>query len=319
MNPKISIIIPIYNVDKYLEKCLDSILNQTFKDFEVILVNDGSTDNSDIIIDRYSKLDNRLKAIHQKNGGVSHARNVGVKASKGEYIGFVDPDDWIYEDMFMNLYEVAISTNSDIVVCRHYRQVDGQIINKDEESEYIKEMNNKDGMKELFKGQLYRFALWNKLFIRHLFDEIEFPEGRIHEDLSTTYKLFSKARKITYTNYSGYVYVKRENSILTTKFNKERLQSFIAWEEILEFMKKYYNDIYYIVISCYTYWSIDNMYYVLQQISNSKKEYLYIIQKSLRKNYKDILRNRTLSIKYKLLTLMICLDIRLILLMHNLK
>lgn len=116
--PKISIIVPIYNVEKYIEKCIQSILNQTFSDFELILVNDGSTDSCGEICDKYKKLDDRIIVIHKVNGGLSSARNAGIDIARGEYIGFIDSDDYIHEKMYEILYNNAITYNSDIVICK---------------------------------------------------------------------------------------------------------------------------------------------------------------------------------------------------------
>lgn len=199
MSAIISIIVPIYNVDNYLEKCIDSILNQALEEFELVLVNDGSTDNSGAICDKYSNKDERVKVIHKKNGGVSSARNVGIKNANGDYIGFVDPDDYVDIDMYKKLYELCIKSNSDIAICKLGREINGNIINKSDD-EGLLELNNLEGMRELFKGELYRFSLCNKLFNKKCFENIKFPEGRIHEDLSTTYKLFANSNKSIYTN-----------------------------------------------------------------------------------------------------------------------
>ena len=129
MDPIISIIVPIYNVGKYLPKCIESILNQTFKNFELILVNDGSTDNSGVVCDDYEKKDTRIKIIHKSNGGVSSARNAGLYVAKGEYIGFVDPDDYIDKNMYEKLYRLCIDNNSDIAICRFNREINGKIQN----------------------------------------------------------------------------------------------------------------------------------------------------------------------------------------------
>ena len=117
MNPKISIIVPIYNVEKYLPKCIDSIINQTLENIEIILVNDGSTDSCAEIIESYANKDNRIKVIHKKNGGQSSARNMGLDIAKGEYIGFVDSDDWLHYDMYENMYKSIKKVNSDLCVC----------------------------------------------------------------------------------------------------------------------------------------------------------------------------------------------------------
>ena len=301
MDPIISIIVPIYNVGKYLPKCIESILNQTFKNFELILVNDGSTDNSGVVCDDYAKKDTRIKIIHKSNGGVSSARNAGLYVAKGEYIGFVDPDDYIDKNMYEKLYRLCIDNNSDIAICRFNREINGKIQNK-ESTEEIIELNNMEAMNELFKGNLYRFSLCNKLFSKKCFNDVLFPEGRIHEDLSTTYKLFANSKKAVYIDYYGYIYVKRENSILTSTYNEKRLQAFIAWDEIIEFIDKNYYEIIEQVIATFTYWCVDNILYILNQVNNSKKKnnYLNIIQKYTTKYYIYIKRNNILSRSYKL-------------------
>lgn len=301
MDPIISIIVPIYNVGKYLPKCIESILNQTFKNFELILVNDGSTDNSGVVCDDYEKKDTRIKIIHKSNGGVSSARNAGLYVAKGEYIGFVDPDDYIDKNMYEKLYRLCIDNNSDIAICRFNREINGKIQNK-ESTEEIIELNNMEAMNELFKGNLYRFSLCNKLFSKKCFNDVLFPEERIHEDLSTTYKLFANSKKAVYINYCGYIYVRRENSILTSTYNEKRLQAFIAWDEIIEFIDKNYYEIIEQVIATFTYWCVDNILYILNQVNNSKKKnnYLNIIQKYTTKYYIYIKRNNILSRSYKL-------------------
>lgn len=198
----ISIIVPIYNVEKYLPRCIGSILNQNFEEFELILVNDGSTDNSGKICDIYAKKDKRIKVIHKKNGGVSSARNSGIRAATGEYIGFVDPDDYIDKNMYTNLYELCEENNCDIGICKLGREIDGNLLNYNRE-EKILELNKIEAMKELFKGELYRFSLCNKIYKRKCFKDVIFPEGRIHEDLATTYKLFANSNKAIYTSYAG--------------------------------------------------------------------------------------------------------------------
>ena len=301
MDPIISIIVPIYNVGKYLPKCIESILNQTFKNFELILVNDGSTDNSGVVCDDYAKKDTRIKVIHKYNGGLSSARNAGLYVAKGEYIGFVDPDDYIDKNMYEKLYRLCIDNNSDIAICRFNREINGKIQNK-ESTEEIIELNNMEAMNELFKGNLYRFSLCNKLFSKKCFNDVLFPEERIHEDLSTTYKLFANSKKAVYINYCGYIYVRRENSILTSTYNEKRLQAFIAWDEIIEFIDKNYYEIIDQVIATFTYWCIDNISYILSQVNNSdeKKRYLNIIKKYTIKYYIHIKRSIILSRSYKL-------------------
>ena len=306
MAVKVSIIVPVYNVEKYIDKCINSILNQTFKDFELILVDDGSTDSSGDICDKYREIDDRVIVIHKENGGLSSARNIGLKYSKGQYIGFIDGDDYVEKDMYKKLYSVCKDNNCEISICKFGHEVDGKYIGT-QEDEYIKIMNNYEGMEELFRGVLYRVSSCNKLYKATIFKDITFPEGRIHEDLSTTYKLFSNANKVAYINYAGYIYVKRSNSILTSKYNKKRLDAFIGWNEILDFINRRYPKLKNIVYSCYTYACIDHMYYILNQVQdkNEKRELLNVIKKNLNMYYSDILKNKIITIKYKLLISML--------------
>ena len=306
MNPAISIVIPVYNLESYLRTCLNSILAQTFTNFEVIVVNDGSSDKSGEICEEYRVKDHRIKVIQQEYGGVSSARNNGLKAAHGQYIGFVDGDDRIDPTMYKRLYELCVDTKSDISICTLGREIKGNIITE-VKKEIIQEMDNEEALSELFKGELYRFSLCNKLFKRSCFNNITFPEGRIHEDLSTTYLLFANANKIVFNNFIGYIYIKRTNSILTSQYSEKRLDSFEGWNEIISFMKENYPQLVNEVLSVFSYWCIDNMYYILNQVEDrtKKREYLKTIRKNVNRNYKSILKSDPLSPKYKFIISMI--------------
>jgi glycosyltransferase involved in cell wall biosynthesis len=306
MKPEISIIVPVYNDENYLEDCLDSILAQSFQNFEIILVNDGSTDRSGSICEDYVNRDDRIKAIHQDYRGVSSARNVGVAKAEGEFIGFVDSDDRIDINMYKTLYELCKETGSHISICKLGREIDGKLINE-ESKEFIKEMDNEEGLRELFKGILFRFSLCNKLFKKSCFTDVVFPDGRIHEDLATTYKLFAAAEKSIYTNYIGYIYVKRQNSILTAKYHEKRLQAFLGWDEIIHFMNLNYSHLSTEYVSCFVYASIDHIYYIYNQVQNTRDQerYLLELQKYVRKHIDQIFRNDRITMKQKsLLTLL---------------
>ncbi|MGO4496761.1 glycosyltransferase family 2 protein [Paenibacillus sp. 2RAB27] len=309
MKPAISIIVPVYNVESYLKQCLESLLAQTFTDIEIILINDGSMDKSGDICDEYAKHNSRIKVVHKEYGGVSSSRNVGIKLAQGDYLGFVDSDDRIDVNMYKELYELCVQSKSDISICMLGREINGELLNRNEEEIIKKEMNNTEAMRELFKGVLYRFSLCNKLFRKSCFIDITFPEGRIHEDLSTTYKLFAKCNRAIFTNYIGYIYIKRENSILTKKFSDKRLDAFIGWGEILPFMNEKYPQLSREFLSCFVYGCVDNVNYILNQVENKKdqEKYLSSIQLLVRKYFRGILTNNALSIKYKyLITLLNC-------------
>ena len=315
VNPKISIIVPVHNVEAYLNHCIRSILSQTITDFEVILVNDGSTDKSGKICDEFALQDKRIKVIHQEYGGVSSARNIGIKKAKGNYIGFVDGDDRINPEMYKRLHDICLDTESDISICKLGREINGKLINESEEKLYIKEMTNIEAMEQLFRGILFRFSLCNKLFKKTCFKDIQFPEGRIHEDLSTTYKLFANANKAAFTNYIGYVYVRREQSILTSTYNENRLDAFIGWNEILPFIKEQYPHLKNEVLCSFVYWCIDNVHYIFGQVNSrtEAKRYLRTIQYYLRRYYKDILTNNQLAFKNKYFVALVMFDIKILL------
>ncbi|WP_130858645.1 glycosyltransferase [Gracilibacillus phocaeensis] len=321
MKPIISVIVPVYNLEAYMAKCLDSILAQAFTSMEMVVVNDGSTDGSGAICDQFSSKDNRVKVIHQEHAGVSAARNAGVAAATGEYIGFVDADDYIEKDMYQRLYQLCEETGCAISVCDLGREIDGKRIDSRNGPPYQKVMTNQEAMSELFKGRLFRFSLCNKLFKKSCFTGVSFPVGRIHEDLSTTYKLFANAETVTYSNFAGYVYVKRSHSILNERFHQGRLDAFIAWNDILEFIEQYDSSLLTDVYACYGYWCVDNIFYVLNQTMNRREKKLYLlkIRRYSRKHYRKMMRNNILSYKYKYIVSMIRYNIFLLLFSSRLK
>ena len=197
MKEKISIIVPIYNVEPLLRRCIDSLLKQTYENLEIILIDDESPDNCGKIIDAYAKMDNRIKVIHQKNAGVCAARNAGLKIATGEYIGFIDPDDWATPDMFEYLYNNAQKYNSAITCCRYYRVIPNKDITVRSDGKlYI--YNTEEAIKELVSDFTIRSVFWNKLFKKEIFDGITFPEGMIYEGTYLVHKLFEKTDKIVF-------------------------------------------------------------------------------------------------------------------------
>lgn len=219
-NPKVSIIVPIYNVEQYLTRCVDSILNQTLKDIEIVLVDDDSPDKCPQICDNYSKQDKRIKVIHKKNGGLSDARNAGLRKSCGEYILFVDSDDYIDHEACKLLYEKANKDELDIVI--------GDAIIKEDNQEKGMEHSNVslnkilDGptfLKEQLKYEGMHMAVWLNLYKRDflLSSSLFFKKGIYHEDEQWTPRVFLKAKKIKYINFPFYYYIIRNNSITNNK------------------------------------------------------------------------------------------------------
>ena len=239
---KISVIVPIYNVENYLKKCIHSIVNQTYKNLEIILVDDGSPDNCGQICDDYAKKDTRIKVIHKKNGGLSDARNAGLEVCTGDYISFVDSDDWIefntYEIMMKNMNEY----NGDIVVSNINYVYKDKVKSKYSEDK-IRCFNKEEAMKELIKDGLVQAVVWNKLYKRVFIDNLRFKVGKLNEDEFFTYKICAKAERIVYIPDALYQYRQREDSIMGT-YSLKRLDSVDAIYERLQFIKNKFPSLY---------------------------------------------------------------------------
>lgn len=216
MSKLISIIVPVYNVEKYIEKCIQSIINQTYKNLEIILVDDGSKDKSGLICDIYEKKDNRIKVIHKENGGLSDARNEGLKIASGDLIGFVDSDDYIDDDMFETLFNLIEESNSDISIVSFREFMNGKLIDIQDSGE-LDIYNKIQAIKELLLDKKIQSYAWNKLFKAELFENIKFPVGKNFEDIATTLLLFENAEKIVRLEEPKYNYLRRNDSIIGVK------------------------------------------------------------------------------------------------------
>ena len=207
----ISVIIPIYGVEPYLRKCLDSVVNQTYQNLEIILVDDGSPDNCGAICDEYAAQDSRIKVIHKPNGGVGSARNAGLDAVTGEWIGWVDPDDWVELDMFAYLLENALSYKADIAVCSHYElRQDGGTFHGWSDPHVL---NREQALAELLAdGQLKNYSV-DKLSRRELWEGIRFPGINLFEDIQVVYQIFERVGQIVCLPGAKYYYCKRAGSL----------------------------------------------------------------------------------------------------------
>lgn len=227
MRPKVSIIVPVYNCEEYLDEAIESLLKQTLKEIEVIIVNDGSTDNSLSIANKYKNLDERVKIISQVNQGVSVARNMGIEATQGEYIGFIDGDDWIEFDMYKTLYDVAIKNNLDLVISDFEQELEGKkIINKLDIT--ANSIVNKECIINSILPQFLQHeklnTVCNKLFKRELIQRfnIRFPKGvALGEDGFFNINYFSNVKSLMYIDYCGYHYREVEGSATRNIFEKD--------------------------------------------------------------------------------------------------
>lgn len=231
MKELISIVVPIYNVEDYLKECIDSICGQSYKNIEIILVDDGSTDGSPAICDVYAGLDNRIRVIHKKNGGLSDARNCGLEVARGEYVAFVDSDDYVNERFIEFLYNAMEDCNAQIAVCSYQKVYDTPIAKSELPKYVIEEKNSISFLESLYQGKYsdMGFVAWNKLYKRQLFVEnnILYPKGRIYEDTFTTYKLLYFAEGIAIVDYPLYCYRMRSGSIMQSKIMMDRCRDWI--------------------------------------------------------------------------------------------
>ena len=228
--PKFSIIIPVYNVEKYLKKCLESIKNQSYKDYEVIIVNDGSTDKSKDILDEYD-----YKVINQKNQGLSVARNNGVKKAKGKYLIFVDSDDYIEKDYVEVLYNNLIKEDADLSCCSLYEVFKNEIKNKSKKDKYYV-MNSYETIEKTFTDEGLNVYVWNKLYKKELFKNIKFPVNKNSEDIYVMHEIISSCKKIVYESIPKYYYVQRKNSIVNN-INKINIDSIEASLHAVNYLK----------------------------------------------------------------------------------
>lgn len=240
----ISVIVPIYNSEKYLKKCIDSIKNQTYKDLEIILVNDGSTDNSPKICDEYAKIDNRIKVIHQENGGLSAARNAGLKSASGEYITFVDSDDYIEDDTYEKVNSAIERFDSDLVFFRE-KSVDEQgrtiYINGDTPTGKIFEIS-KDDAAELIIGRLIN-GMCDKVYKASVINDIFFKEGYMYgEDFMYNLLALTRVKTVSYVDQIKYSYVSNSSSVTHKSFNKNSFNQVYFKDAVTEYVKEYFPD-----------------------------------------------------------------------------
>ena len=292
----ISVIVPVYNVEEYLEECLESIRQQTFTDIEVILVNDGSTDSSKEICERFCQADNRFKLINQENQGQSVARNRGVKESVGQFIMFVDSDDVINT----NVLEVLLpymKTDVDIVECRMTRKKEEFFLNKT--STIVFEGNSKEAILNCIAFKEVKYCAFKKLYRREIVQKIPFLEGYIYEDVFTGINYLKHIRKIVVIDYIGYYYRVRANSTMTKSFNEKDLDIFKVGNQLIDSFKDDEDMLPYIG---YFMFYIGHGHYLKDGI-NKKNPYVDLYEDFIRKAAFIAKQSKEVVQKYRLLRL----------------
>lgn len=235
--PLISIVLPIYNVRLYLAQCLDSIINQTYSKLEVILVDDGSTDGSHEICEEYKNRDKRIVLIHKENEGVSSARNAGLRAIKGQYMTFIDPDDIVAPDYVETLYNAMIKTKSDISICGVKTVYSEKYCEADATNRKVEVYIPQCAIEKMLYQNEIDVNAWGKMYLSSLFDGIYYPVGKINEDTATTYKVIARANKIVFDSYKCYFYIQRMGSIMHQKFAIRKMTLIDFSDECLQFVR----------------------------------------------------------------------------------
>ncbi len=290
--PLLSVIVAIYNIENYIEKCICSIIEQSYQNLEILLIDDGSTDQSGHIADRYAEMDHRIKVIHKANGGLSDARNAGIDVCTGEYIAFVDGDDWIDKDMYSHMLTAIIKEDADMGICR-YRQIYRDNI-VDESTGMIRSMEGRQALTCFIKEEddiQIQNAAWNKVYKRVLLGEQRFPVGKWYEDIVYTTILLSKVQRCVYLDSAYYNYVlEREGSIMSKGFSEKILSDQIpAYLEKGEFLRDIGEEelaaiheyfflkrllIYYSMLSHTENKSKKNFCHEIRQVIQSRKPYI---------------------------------------------
>lgn len=240
MEPLISVIIPVYNVEKYLVRCVTSVCNQSYGKLEIILVDDGSPDECGMICDRLAENDERIRVVHKENGGLSSARNAGIEIAQGEYLFFLDSDDYISNDCIRYLFELLVRGDSDIAVGNYLVTSEDNVDFSKKNRMPITERNysNVEAINQLFSSVTVKMVTaWMKLYKRELFDEIRFPEGLLHEDEATTYQVYYRSKKIAVSDKFVYAYYSNPESITRAIKPKSYSDKCIIFQEQITFFE----------------------------------------------------------------------------------
>lgn len=234
--PLISVIVPVYHVEAWLERCVNSIRNQTYCNLEIVLVDDGSPDKCGEICDRLAFEDNRIKVFHRKNGGLSAARNTGLDHCEGDFVGFVDSDDVIHPEMYSRLYRDVAEYGTKLAFCQPLVCYDSEVVFPSAEAD-SESVSSYDVMRKSLSDLIW-FSAWTKLYHRSLFEGLRFPEGRVNEDYPITMRIYDRCDRIVVNHNKLYAYCKRRGSITTTPLNERSFDQVLSAEEVHAFIRE---------------------------------------------------------------------------------
>ena len=236
----ISVIVPVYKVESYLDRCVQSIVSQTYRDLEIILVDDGSPDNCPAMCDSWAEKDSRIRVIHKANGGLSDARNAGLTLVTGEYISFIDSDDWIAPEMLEKLFDALQRDDSDIAACTVQMVWEDDTPAKLLTVQRSCVLERDEAQRALLRETLLKQPVWYKLYRRETIDAIPFEEGKYHEDVYWSYQAIGNARRVSLIEYIGYYYFQRSGSIMGEGYSLRRLDAIEAYERRFRYLKEHF-------------------------------------------------------------------------------
>lgn len=297
MNMLISVIIPVYKTEKYINRCLESVTNQTYRNLEIIIVDDASPDNCPEICDEWAKKDSRIIVLHTENKGVANARNTALKIASGDFIGFVDSDDYIEPDMYEQLINTLLNNNADVAVCNY------QINDEKRGEDKISILTSNDALKLIVQGDYKYGVLWNKIYKKEVVQGIEMPHLRCSQDLPYNYFAIKNAKTVVENSLKLYHYFQNESSTMHSSFNESKYDAVKSRKIILEDVKK--GDLYPYavkgyVLSCFVF--IDGII-----LNNKCQEFYSSVRKELLKYRKVILLSSHFNLKDKMKIIIFCI------------
>ena len=280
MNELVSVVIPVYNVEKYVARCIESVINQVYSNIEIIIVNDGSTDNSENICKAYDEMEDRIVYIYQENQGLAGARNTGICYAKGEYIVFVDSDDYVAVNYVSRLYELIKQYDADIAMCGHRKTCrDDEIV--DEVFYPLYQYSGQELIRSMYEHDILEINVaWNKMYHRKMFAKEQFPVGKLHEDFVLNTKLMYYSKRIVYTYEPLYFYYQSQNSITRRVITKRNLDCLEQTEKRMEFYREVHEEsLYNRAVLDFEVLTLKYYYLCKREVSDSNAECKMMLKK----------------------------------------
>lgn len=301
MDPLISIIVPVYKVEKFLNRCIESLIQQTYSNLEIILVDDGSPDNCPKICDEWTEKDNRIVVYHKVNGGLSDARNYGIERANGEYIAFVDSDDYVEKDMYKTMLAALIETDCKVVCCGRF-YTNGNNIKESRSLKKQTVFSDQEAIHELLNNGCIEEAAWDKVYAREIWEDLRYPVGEINEDIVVAPEIFRRSKQVVHVGKAFYHYCYNGESITKSGYNVKKRILFKHLKELREYIKFYYPQEEKYVSVLEVKYAIGTMYPILLSDDGMKlyKDDYKDYKRYLIKGYKQFVKSENISGKQKI-------------------